>query len=90
MIQNPKSELKTRCLILLPPFIAQALMAAMPTLSCKAVLETVMATIGSRLLIKQLTNHNALQGDFWGKESMIHIACTQYIQGLHDYETLHI
>jgi hypothetical protein len=40
-------------------------------------------------MIKQLTNHNALQGDFWGKESMIHIACNQYIQGLHDYETVY-
>jgi hypothetical protein len=45
-IQNQKSELKTRCLILLPPFIAKALMA-MPTLSCKAVFETVMATIAA-------------------------------------------
>jgi hypothetical protein len=40
-------------------------------------------------MIKQLTNHNALQGDFWGKESMIHITCNQYIQGLHDYETVY-
>jgi hypothetical protein len=40
-------------------------------------------------MIKQLTNHNALQGDFWGKESMIHTACGQYIQGLHDYETVY-
>jgi hypothetical protein len=40
-------------------------------------------------MIKQLTNHNALQGDFWGKDSMIHMACNQYIQGLHDYETVY-
>jgi hypothetical protein len=40
-------------------------------------------------MIKQLTNHNALQGDFWGQDSMIHIACAEYIKGLHDYETVY-
>jgi hypothetical protein len=45
-IQNQKSELKTRCLILLPPFIAKALMV-LPTLSCAAVFETVMSTIAA-------------------------------------------
>jgi hypothetical protein len=43
-IENQKSELDTRCLVLLPPFIAKALIA-LPTLSCKTVFETVMATI---------------------------------------------
>jgi hypothetical protein len=40
-------------------------------------------------MIKQLTNHNALQGNFWGKDSMIHKACNTYIQGLNDYETVY-
>jgi hypothetical protein len=43
-IPNQKSEFDTCCLVLLPPFIAKALIA-LPTLSCKTVFETVMSTI---------------------------------------------
>jgi hypothetical protein len=37
-------------------------------------------------LIKQLDNHNKLQGDFWGTESMVFRECNRFIRGIDDYE----
>jgi hypothetical protein len=37
-------------------------------------------------LAKQLNNYNKLQGDFWGKESMVHKECDCFIHGIEDYD----
>jgi hypothetical protein len=37
-------------------------------------------------LVKQLGNHNKLQGDFWGTESMIYKECERFIRGIEEYE----
>jgi hypothetical protein len=40
-------------------------------------------------MIRQLSNHNALQGDFWGTESIVYLECKKYITGISDYETVY-
>jgi hypothetical protein len=37
-------------------------------------------------LVKQLNNHNKLQGDFWGTESMLFKECQRFIQDIDEYE----
>jgi hypothetical protein len=46
---------------------------------------TVPGTISD--LVKQLDNHNRLQGNFWGKESMIYKECDRFIHGIDKYDT---
>ena len=36
-------------------------------------------------LVKQLDNHNKLQGDFWGTNSMVYKECQCFIKGIDKY-----
>ncbi len=38
-------------------------------------------------LVKQLDNHNKLQGNFWGKKSKIDKECDRFIHGIDEYDT---
>jgi hypothetical protein len=40
-------------------------------------------------LIRQLENHNALQSNFWGKTSMIHLECAMFIKGIDKYDAVY-
>jgi hypothetical protein len=48
---------------------------------------TVPSTVPD--LIRQLENHNALQSDFWGKTSMIHLECAKFIKGIDEYDAVY-
>jgi hypothetical protein len=48
---------------------------------------TVPSTVTD--LIRQLANHNALQGDFWGAKSMIHQECKKFIDGIEEYDAVY-
>jgi hypothetical protein len=37
-------------------------------------------------MVKQLDNHNKLQGDFWGEDSMVYKECQRFIRGIDEYE----
>jgi hypothetical protein len=37
-------------------------------------------------LVRQLDNHNKLQGDFWGTDSMVYKECFRFIRGIEEYE----
>jgi hypothetical protein len=38
-------------------------------------------------LVRQLDNHNKLQGDFWGTNSMLYKECNRFIRGIDEYDT---
>jgi hypothetical protein len=48
---------------------------------------TVPSTVTD--LTRQLANHNALQGDFWGLTSMIFLECKKFIAGIEEYDAVY-
>jgi hypothetical protein len=48
---------------------------------------TVPSTVPD--LIHQLQNQNALQSDFWGCNSMIHLECSKFIKGIKEYDAVY-
>jgi hypothetical protein len=48
---------------------------------------TVPSTVTD--MTHQLANHNALQGDFWGPESMIHLECKKFFSGIEEYDAVY-
>jgi hypothetical protein len=48
---------------------------------------TVPSTVTD--MTRQLANHDALQGDFWGADSMIHLECKKFISGIEEYDAVY-